>query len=68
MINKNMKAWVLEDFGIGNLKLQEIKVPEIKAGELLIKVNAVSLNYRDKAIVEGFYDPNALANGPLIPV
>ncbi|WP_438286402.1 alcohol dehydrogenase catalytic domain-containing protein [Klebsiella quasipneumoniae] len=36
-------------------------------GELLIKVGAVSLNFRDKAIVEGFYEPH-LVPKPLIPV
>ncbi len=68
MTNKHMKAWVLEKFGIDHLKLTEIGIPEIKSDELLIKVSAVSLNFRDKAVVEGFYDPNALANGPFIPV
>ncbi|MDS7930935.1 NAD(P)-dependent alcohol dehydrogenase [Acinetobacter sp. V102_4] len=62
-----MKAWLLKDFGLNNLKLEEVETPTPKAGELLIKVGAVSLNYRDKAIVEGFYEPHMVPK-PLIPV
>ncbi|MFX7329476.1 alcohol dehydrogenase catalytic domain-containing protein, partial [Acinetobacter baumannii] len=62
-----MKAWLLKDFGLENLKLEEVETPTPQAGELLIKVGAVSLNYRDKAIVDGFYEPH-LVPKPLIPV
>lgn len=62
-----MKAWLLKDFGLENLKLEEVETPIPQAGELLIKVGAVSLNYRDKAIVDGFYEPH-LVPKPLIPV
>ena len=49
-----MKAWLLNDFGLDNLALGEVDTPTPKAGELLVKIGAVSLNYRDKAIVDGF--------------
>ncbi len=62
-----MKAWLLKDFGLEHLQLEEVPTPEPKAGELLIKVGAVSLNYRDKVIVEGFYEPDMIPK-PLIPV
>lgn len=62
-----MKAWLLKDFGLENLKLEEVETPTPQAGELLIKVGAVSLNYRDKAIVDGFYEPH-LVPKLLIPV
>lgn len=62
-----MKAWLLKDFGMENLQLEGIPTPEPKTGELLIKVGAVSLNYRDKVIVEGLYEPNMIPK-PLIPV
>lgn len=62
-----MKAWLLKDFGLENLKLEEVETPTPQAGELLIKIGAVSLNYRDKAIVDGFYEPH-LVPKPLIPV
>ncbi|WPU21919.1 NAD(P)-dependent alcohol dehydrogenase [Cedecea neteri] len=62
-----MKAWLLKDFGLENLQLAEVETPKPGIGELLVKVGAVSLNYRDKAIVEGFYEPH-LVPKDLIPV
>ncbi len=62
-----MKAWLLKDFGLKNLHLEEVPTPVPQAGELLVKVGAVSLNYRDKAIVDGIYEPLKVPK-PLIPV
>lgn len=62
-----MKAWLLRDFGLDNLQLEEVPTPVPQPGELLVKVGAVSLNYRDKAIVDGIYEPH-LVPKPLIPV
>lgn len=62
-----MKAWQLTDFGIENLLLTEVPVPEPGPEEILVKVSAVSLNYRDKAIVAGVYKPDKMPK-PLIPV
>lgn len=62
-----MKAWLLNDFGLDNLTLGDVPTPTPKPGELLVKVGAVSLNFRDKAIVDGFYEPHKVPK-PLIPV
>ena len=62
-----MKAWLLNGFGLDNLQLGEAPTPTPKQGEVLIKVSAVSLNFRDKAIVDGIYEPE-LVPKPLIPV
>ncbi|MGA9705880.1 zinc-dependent alcohol dehydrogenase family protein [Pseudomonas sp.] len=62
-----MKAWLLQDFGLDNLVQGEVETPVPKASELLIKVGAVSLNFRDKAIVDGIYEPHSVPK-PLIPV
>jgi NADPH:quinone reductase-like Zn-dependent oxidoreductase len=62
-----MKAWLLNGFGLKNLQLGEVPTPTPKKGEVLIKVSAVSLNFRDKAIVDGIYEPE-LVPKPLIPV
>lgn len=62
-----MKAWLLKDFGLDNLVFGEATTPEPKAGELLVKIGTVSLNFRDKAIVDGIYEPH-LVPKPLIPV
>ncbi|MFE1882759.1 zinc-dependent alcohol dehydrogenase family protein [Streptomyces diastatochromogenes] len=62
-----MRAWQLEDFGLDNLVLKETPTPKPGPGEILVKVSAVSLNYRDKAIVDGAYDPDKMPEN-LIPV
>ncbi|MFC4212462.1 NAD(P)-dependent alcohol dehydrogenase [Pedobacter lithocola] len=64
MKNK-MKAWRLHDFGMNNFSMDIISVPVPNFNEVLIKVSAVSLNYRDKAILEGNYSADILKNGPL---
>ncbi len=62
-----MQAWLLKDFGLNNLQLGEVPTPVPLPGELLVKVGAVSLNFRDKAIVDGFYEPHLVPKN-LIPV
>lgn len=62
-----MKAWLLQDFGLDNLKQGEAVTPTPEVGELLVKIGAVSLNFRDKAIVDGIYEPYMVPK-PLIPV
>jgi NADPH:quinone reductase-like Zn-dependent oxidoreductase len=53
-----MKVWELRGFGRENLKLADKPVPKPGPREVLVRVSAVSLNYRDKLIVEGLYNPN----------
>jgi NADPH:quinone reductase-like Zn-dependent oxidoreductase len=62
-----MKAWQKQDFGLDNLRMVEIAIPKPGPKQLLVRVSAVSLNYRDKAIINGAYLPH-LMNGPFIPV
>ena len=52
-----MKAWRIQSFGIDQLALEDLPQPEPKAGEVLVKVHAVSLNYRDLLMVRGHYNP-----------
>jgi NADPH:quinone reductase-like Zn-dependent oxidoreductase len=65
MTSKKMQAWRLHNFGLGNVQLNHIAVPVPGPGEMLIRVGAASLNFRDNAVIEGYYDPNILKNGPL---
>ncbi|WP_104137780.1 NAD(P)-dependent alcohol dehydrogenase [Arthrobacter sp. ZGTC131] len=62
-----MRAWTLDEFGLENLNLREVPTPTPGPHELLVKVSAVSLNYRDKALVDGIYAPEKMPKG-LIPV
>lgn len=53
-----MKLWELQGFGLENLILTEKPIPKPSDSEILIRVSAVSLNYRDRMLVEGFYNPD----------
>ena len=52
-----MKAWRITSFGIDNLSLDELPKPQPGPGQVLVAVNAVSLNYRDLSMVKGTYNP-----------
>ncbi len=52
-----MKAWRIPQFGIENLTLDEVPKPAPAAGEVLIAVHAVSLNFRDLSMIRGTYNP-----------
>jgi len=61
-----MKLFQIEAFGIDGLKRVERPNPEPRAGEVLVRLRAVSLNYRDLLIVQGKYNPRL--DFPRIPV
>lgn len=50
-----MKAWQLKSRGKQNLRLVQTNRPKPGPKDVLIHMNAVSLNYRDKAIIDGTY-------------
>jgi NADPH:quinone reductase-like Zn-dependent oxidoreductase len=61
-----MKLWQIPAFGIDKLHLIGMPEPKPGAGEVLIKVHAVSLNYRDLLVTLGRYNPKmALPRIPL---
>lgn len=47
-----MRHWQLTGFGRENLRLEEAPRPVPGAGEVLVKVAAVSLNYRDRLVID----------------
>ena len=53
-----MKAWQLQAFGRENLFLNDIPQPTPGPGEALVRVSSVSLNYRDKLLYDGNYNPH----------
>ncbi|WP_263368279.1 zinc-dependent alcohol dehydrogenase family protein [Edaphobacter bradus] len=53
-----MKAWQLTGFGLDHLVLNDIPKPEPGPDEVLVRVSAVSLNYRDKLLCDGKYNPH----------
>ncbi|MBP9663342.1 MAG: NAD(P)-dependent alcohol dehydrogenase [Pyrinomonadaceae bacterium] len=60
-----MRAYEIREFGIENLALVERQMPVPGADEVLVKMYAASLNYRDVMIVEGTYNPRMRL--PLVP-
>ena len=48
-----MKHWTLSDVGRANLVLASAAVPVPADNEILVKVSAVSLNYRDLLLIDG---------------
>ncbi|MGA9982706.1 MAG: NAD(P)-dependent alcohol dehydrogenase [Acidobacteriaceae bacterium] len=52
-----MKAWRISSFGIDKLELVTLPDPQPQRGEVVIKVHAVSWNFRDLMVVEGRYNP-----------
>jgi NADPH:quinone reductase-like Zn-dependent oxidoreductase len=60
-----MKVWRIPSFGLEKLELATVADPKLQRGEVLVRVRAVSLNYRDLMIVLGKYNPKM--NLPRIP-
>jgi NADPH:quinone reductase-like Zn-dependent oxidoreductase len=52
-----MKVWQIQSFGVERLVSEELPQPHPGRGEVLVKVHAVSLNYRDLLMVRGHYNP-----------
>jgi NADPH:quinone reductase-like Zn-dependent oxidoreductase len=52
-----MKAYEVQRFGIDELSLVERETPEPGPHEVLVRMRAASLNYRDHMVVTGNYNP-----------
>lgn len=61
-MNRTMKRWMLNKIGRQNLMLTEAEIPQPGPNEVLVRVNAVSLNFRDKVIIDG-----GMGNGMPMP-
>lgn len=61
-----MKAILLEQYGIENLKLSDVPTPEVGENQVLVKTTAVSLQYLDLLTVENTIGLNIPL--PFIPV
>ncbi|MFL6374368.1 MAG: NAD(P)-dependent alcohol dehydrogenase [Pyrinomonadaceae bacterium] len=61
-----MKAFEITQFGIDELKLVEVDRPVAGDGEVLVKLYAASLNYRDVMVTSGTYNPRMKM--PAIPL
>ena len=52
-----MRAWQISSFSVDSLEFVERPTPSPHPGEVVVKVRAVSFNYRDLMIVRGQYNP-----------
>jgi len=52
-----MRAWQISSFGVDSLEFVERLTPAPGPGEVLMKVRAISFNYRDLLMVKGLYNP-----------
>ncbi len=52
-----MYGYPIKQFGVDHLERVELPMLQITPGMVLIKVHAVSLNYRDLMMVTGVYNP-----------
>jgi Alcohol dehydrogenase GroES-like domain len=60
-----MKIWELRKFGLSALAQTERPVPAPGPHELLVRIGAVSLNYRDRLVIEGVFIPDLAL--PFVP-
>lgn len=59
------RSWQMSGFGLSNLRPVEGKIPDPGPHELLVRTKAVSLNYKDKMIVDGVLIPDL--SFPFVP-
>jgi NADPH:quinone reductase-like Zn-dependent oxidoreductase len=52
-----MRVGQISSFGVDSLEFVERPTPEPGPGEVLVKVHAISFNYRDLLMVKGIYNP-----------
>ncbi|MGD0733278.1 MAG: NAD(P)-dependent alcohol dehydrogenase [Terracidiphilus sp.] len=52
-----VRAWQVSSFGIDSLEFVELPTPGPGPGQVLVRVHAVSLNFRDWMVVKGLYNP-----------
>src|SRR5271163_2881934 len=53
----DMRAYPITQFGVDHLKQADLPMLQIARGMALIRIHAVSLNYRDLMMVKGLYNP-----------
>ena len=61
-----MKQFEIREFGIDKLALNEVDMPRPGPGEVLVRMRAASLNFRDYMVVAGTYNPKL--KRPMIPL
>jgi NADPH:quinone reductase-like Zn-dependent oxidoreductase len=60
-----MKAWQIGRFGLDALEQTEHRIPQPGPHDLLVRIGAASLNYRDRLVIEGTFVPDLAL--PFVP-
>jgi NADPH:quinone reductase-like Zn-dependent oxidoreductase len=60
-----MKAWQIGRFGLDALEQTERRVPQPGPHDLLVRIGAASLNYRDRLVIDGTFIPDLAL--PFVP-
>ncbi len=60
-----MQAARIHEFGLKNLIIEDVAEPSVAPDQVLVRLRAASLNFRDLRMVAGQYDPRQTL--PLIP-
>jgi fatty-acyl-CoA synthase len=63
---ENMKQIELPQWGAANLTITSVAPPKLGRGQVLVRMQALSLNFRDLLVVQGLYNPKIPL--PLVPV
>ena len=58
------KQWLTSQDGLQNLILADATLPSPGPNEVLVKINAISINYRDTEVVMGLYNHHSTTGGP----
>jgi len=58
MSSKSNRSWTMNGFGVAHLAPAETTIPKPGPHDLLVRVKAVSLNYKDRMILDGLLMPN----------
>ncbi|MGI8959318.1 MAG: zinc-dependent alcohol dehydrogenase family protein, partial [Bryobacteraceae bacterium] len=61
-----MKTFEVQEFGIDKLALVDRETPRPGLDEVLVRLTAASLNYRDYMVVQGTYNPKL--KRPMVPL
>jgi len=52
-----MRAWQISSFGVDSLEFVDRPTPAPGPGEVLVRLRAISFNYRDLLMIKGLYNP-----------
>jgi NADPH:quinone reductase-like Zn-dependent oxidoreductase len=61
--SSSIKQWETSQDGLDNLKLTTASLPSPGPNEVLVKISAISINYRDTEVIMGLYNHHKTIDG-----